>query len=76
MCDTSHRTEADGLCAEWKILARRRIGIVAVRNTFDGGLVVRFPSYPDLALARELCPEWETLWNAVRHDYWTHALQA
>ncbi|QIS23604.1 hypothetical protein [Nocardia terpenica] len=76
MC-TTHHTEVEGLRAEWKFLAGHRIGIVSVRAIADGEPVVCFPEncYPDLALARERRPELETLWNAIRHDYWTEALR-
>ncbi|WP_062981928.1 hypothetical protein [Nocardia anaemiae] len=31
---------------------------------------VIFDPYPDLAAARELLPEHDDLWNALRDDYW------
>ena len=66
------RTEADGLCATWRLLRHHAIAIVVVEKLSDASPVVRFPSgsYPDLARARELHPELAGLWDAIRHEFW------
>ncbi|MEG8178470.1 hypothetical protein [Nocardia terpenica] len=67
------RTEADGLQAVWRLDYPHRITVLAVHNTADDSALVTFgpAGRPDLAQARELLPEFETLWDTVRHEFWS-----
>ncbi|WP_433194275.1 hypothetical protein ACQP1G_36780 [Nocardia sp. CA-107356] len=37
---------------------------------------IMFDTYPDLVDARQLLPEHDDLWDALRNDYWTALLRA
>ncbi len=73
MSEHIEHTEVDGLEASWT-LDNHEIGIVSVYDTSENLLVVSIYQhpYPDLAEARERWPKLAQLWNAVRHDYWSH----
>ncbi|MEU6586136.1 hypothetical protein [Nocardia sp. NPDC046763] len=70
--DDMRRTEADGLCATWRLFQDDLISIVAVHDESDATPIVSFgpKEFPDLAQARELLPKMNKLWDAVRHDFW------
>ncbi|MGY1961797.1 hypothetical protein [Nocardia gipuzkoensis] len=71
--DDMRRTEADGLHATWRLFHDHLITIVAVHEASGAAPIVSFgpDDFPDLAQARELLPDLNTLWDAVRHDFWT-----
>ncbi|WP_330231160.1 hypothetical protein OHA40_00910 [Nocardia sp. NBC_00508] len=71
--DDTRRTEADGLRATWRPFQDHLISIVAVHEASGTTPIVSFgpDDFPDLAQARELLPEMNKLWDAVRHDFWT-----
>ncbi|MGV9816974.1 hypothetical protein [Nocardia xishanensis] len=71
--DDMRRTEADGLRATWRPFQDYLISIVAVHEESGTTPIVSFgpEGFPDLAQARELLPEMNKLWDAVRHDFWT-----
>ncbi|WP_329408292.1 hypothetical protein OG563_38750 [Nocardia vinacea] len=78
-------TEIPGKVAIWQ-LVDRAARILRVQLTGEAFIAYRLPSltklpdaqpgtimfdpYPDLVDARELLPQHENLWNAVREDYW------
>ncbi|MFE7740725.1 hypothetical protein [Nocardia sp. NPDC057455] len=66
-------TEAGGLRATWRLFHDHLISIVAVHDASGATPIVSFgpDDFPDLAQARELLPELNKLWDAVRHDFWT-----
>ncbi|MFF0489538.1 hypothetical protein ACFYTQ_11020 [Nocardia sp. NPDC004068] len=65
------RSEASGLEAFWRV-EHQRVAVVAVRNIVSGESLLAFTpgTEPDLVSVREKWPEYENLWNAVRHDLW------
>ncbi|WP_157227833.1 hypothetical protein [Nocardia asiatica] len=71
--DDIRRTEADGLSATWRLFQDQLISIVAVHDASGATTIASFgpDDFPDLARARELLPELDKLWDAVRHDLWT-----
>lgn len=71
MDDGTHRTEADGFQATWR-LNHLGIGIMFVRNLSDASVLASFDAgdYPDLVRARELFPALANLWDAVRREFW------
>jgi hypothetical protein len=71
--DDMRRTEVDGLRATWRLFQGDLISIVAVHDVSGAMPIVSFDpeDFPDLARARELLPEMNKLWDAVRHDFWT-----
>ncbi|WP_146161167.1 hypothetical protein [Nocardia sp. MDA0666] len=71
--DDTRRTEVDGLRATWLLFQNHLISIVAVHGASGAPPIVSFgpEEFPDLAQARELHPELNTLWDAVRHEFWT-----
>ncbi|MGY1875743.1 hypothetical protein [Nocardia gipuzkoensis] len=71
--DDMRLTESGGLRATWRLFHDHLISIVAVHDGSDATPIASFGpgEFPDLAQARELLPELNTLWDAVRHDFWT-----
>ncbi|MBF6467368.1 hypothetical protein IU427_19585 [Nocardia beijingensis] len=74
--DDIRRTEADGLRATWLLFQEHLISIVAVHDVSGSMTIASFgpDDFPDLARARELLPELNGLWDAVRHDFWTRII--
>jgi hypothetical protein len=70
---SEHRTEVDGWLAVWR-LDRHHIRMLLVHNTSQPQPLVSFTpaAAPDLADMRERFPHLATLWDTVRHEYWTH----
>jgi hypothetical protein len=68
-----HRTEVDGWLAVWQ-LDRHHIRMTLVHNTSQSKALASFTpaAAPDLAHMRERFPRLSPLWDAVRHEYWTH----
>ncbi|MCM6773761.1 hypothetical protein NDR87_09795 [Nocardia sp. CDC159] len=50
---------------------------MAVYDATDPTPAVSFGprDYPDLVEVREMLPEFDGLWNAVRHDFWATCIR-
>ncbi|MBF6060429.1 hypothetical protein IU500_06500 [Nocardia terpenica] len=66
------QTEVDGFQVTWRLLHPHRIAIMAVHDTSDNHPVAAFDAAdcPDLVQVREQLPKLDSLWNAVRHEFW------
>lgn len=69
----TRHTECDGLLALWR-LDSGAIQILEVRNTAGAAVPLPTPAYTDLAEMRERFPEYTRLWDAIRHEFWTHTI--
>ncbi|MFQ6230945.1 hypothetical protein [Nocardia sp. NPDC002869] len=69
----TRHTECDGRLAVWR-LDREAIQIVEVRDTSGVGVPLPAHTCTDLADMRERFPEYTRLWDAIRHEFWTHTV--
>lgn len=70
--DGERTTRVDGLLAVWRPThdTRRGIEVMAVHSTGARPGAVRFAPGTDLADVRARHPEWDPLWDKVRHEFW------
>ncbi|MGW0178815.1 hypothetical protein [Nocardia sp. NPDC003345] len=66
-------TECDGRRATWR-LDSETIRILDARDTTGASVELPGRTRTDLAEMRERFPEHTPLWDAIRRDFWTHAV--
>lgn len=73
MIDGERTTRVGGLVAVWRPThdTSREIEVMAVHGSGGSPGAVRFAPGTDLAEARTLRPEWNRLWDRVRHEFWS-----